>query len=163
MPLCCLPSSREISKVTADPRHRPCGPLTSHAAELCREDCVAKRWAVLTSNALLFSKSSSSNKKKTWPLHHRCVILPETGVQSRTCTVLHSRYMVLSLSYKNSKQNLVCPSKRGYHGDRLPPLPVAFSGHGGQHQAAYFTCIQQFAQLGQASSRALHAQRQKHS
>lgn len=68
---------------------------------------MKKRWAVLTDQALLFSRKENSSRKKVWSFNHRCTVQPDTGVQQRMCTVLHSRYMVLSLSYKHSKQALV--------------------------------------------------------
>ena len=73
----------------------------------CRDDCVKKRWAVLTDQALIFSRTEKSSRKKAWNFHHRCTVQPDTAVEQRTCRVLHSRYMVLSLSYKHSKQALV--------------------------------------------------------
>lgn len=74
---------------------------------VCRDDCVKKRWAVLTDQAITFSRAEKSSQKKVWNFHHRCTVQPENAVQKRTCRVLHSRYMVLYLSYKHSKQSLV--------------------------------------------------------
>lgn len=90
--------------------HHETSSLEHAAAMPCREDCVSRRYVTLTESGIIISKRKSPSKKaSSWPFTDGCKVQPSKGIATRSCTVLHSRYTVLSLSYKNSKQTLVCP------------------------------------------------------
>eukprot|EP00892_Ulva_mutabilis_P002877 jgi/Ulvmu1/12590/UM092_0020.1 len=85
------------------------GPILIDERTIIREDCVSRRYVTLTENGIITSKRKSPRKTaSSWPFVDGCKVQPCKGIATRMCTVLHSRYTVLSLSYKNSKQNLFC-------------------------------------------------------